>query len=141
MSEAQLILCKKGHSLVKLQKLEERICASCDRANPCWKECERCGECFCLRCEQAEFCLFFEGKPAEILHSATQCKECTSFSRVGFHDRENNYTVCYTCSNKPARKKAPIFCENKHLLSYVKGKYFQESCHGCKRSRKCRLVC
>ena len=48
--------------------------------------------------------------------------------------------LCYACSNKP-RDKAPIFCEKRHILTYVKNKYLHEVCSGCDNLRKCRLIC
>ena len=66
--------------------------------------------------------------------------ECEKFCPLVLFDRENELMCCYECSMKP-RKKIPIFCNNKHVLTYVKDKYLSEMCNSCNAPRRCRLVC
>lgn len=52
MSEAQLKLCRNGHELFILPQLVNETCYGCNRNTLCWKECQRCGDFACLRCER-----------------------------------------------------------------------------------------
>lgn len=63
-SEEQMSLCKKGHTFVKLPKLTEGKCNGCERITPCWKECDKCGEVACFRCERFEVRLLESSLPA-----------------------------------------------------------------------------
>ena len=116
------------------------MCLGCERTAPCWKECLRCGEFACLRCERADIQLLDDSEPADVLFENKECHECNKINSVVFFDRESGLVVCYGCSNNP-RKKAPIFCKNKHLLAYIKNKYVHEVCSSCNETKKCRLVC
>ena len=139
-SEEDLLQCMKGHKLFRLPEIVHKMCYRCEQVTSCWKECERCGEYACLRCERDEFRVMCDSPPSEILFETRKCNFCAKLSAIVFCDRENELVACYSCTNNP-RKKAPLFCDNKHILTYVKNKFLHEACSGCDSQRRCRLVC
>lgn len=133
-------LCKTGHNYMKLPTLIDKMCIECNKTVPCWKECIRCGEFVCLRCERGEFRLTEESDPAELLFERKECQDCKSVSNVNFFDKENRLLLCYICAGKP-RKKAPIFCDQHHKLAYAGHIFIRDLCNCCNQLKRCRLLC